>query len=257
MSDCALTEDHGAVRVVTLNRPHKRNAIDMELRVMLAETIEAAMAAPAVRVIVLTGSDGTFSSGGDISTMRRQSPDETVPRAQAAQRVIKAIWDGPKPVIAAVEGSAFGAGAALALACDRVVAATDSTFAPTFTRVGLAGDMGIFATLPARMGPARARQLMMLPRPLPGPEARDLGLADRLTDPGQALACALEDAAAIAGGPPLALAEIKAMFTAWPADSWDVLDREVAAQARLFATEDFGEGVAAFRERRAPNFRGR
>src|SRR5690606_40954560 len=84
VSECVLTADEGAVRVVTLNRPEKRNAIDLELRVVLAEALEAAMADASVRAIVLTGSGGTFCSGGDISTMRRQPPAETRPRAQAS-----------------------------------------------------------------------------------------------------------------------------------------------------------------------------
>lgn len=257
MRECVLTEDRDTVRVVTLNRPDKRNAIDMELRVALAEAIEAAMRDPAVRTVVLTGSGGSFCSGGDISTMTRQPAAQTLPRAQAAQRVVKAIWTGAKPVIAAVEGYAFGAGTSLAIACDRVVAASDATFSTTFTGVGLAGDMGIFASLPARVGPARARQLMLMPRRLGGVEAHELGLVDRLTEPGAALSCALADATAIAAGPPVALAGIKAMFSDWPVDPWQVLDREVSLQAKLFDTEDFAEGVLAFHERRKPTFRGR
>ncbi|MFE2996908.1 enoyl-CoA hydratase/isomerase family protein [Nocardia sp. NPDC059246] len=257
MNDCVLTADHGAVRVVTLNRPEKRNAIDLELRVVLAEVLETAMADGGVRAIVLTGGNGTFCSGGDISTMERQSPERTVLRAEAAQRVVRAIWGGPKPVIAAVEGYAFGAGTSLAIACDRVVAARDAVFSTTFTGVGLAGDMGIFASLPARVGPATARQLMLLPRRLSGMEAHELGLVDQLTDTGSALDTALADAAAIAAGPPLAIAGIKSLFAGWPGDPWTVLDREVELQARLFDTEDFEEGVLAFRERRKPEFRGR
>lgn len=258
MSDqpCVLTEDRGAVRIVTLNRPHKRNAIDLELRVVLAEALEAAMADGDVRVVVLTGAGGSFCAGGDISTMHQMDEPESRPRAEAAQRVIKAIWNGPKPVVAAVEGYAFGAGTALAIACDRVVTARDATFSTAFTGVGLAGDMGIFASLPGRLGPARARQLMLLPCKLSGAEAAEAGLADAVADSGAALANALSDGERIANGPPLALAEIKDMFSRWPANPREVLDREVELQVRLFASDDLAEGAAAFAERRAPVFRG-
>lgn len=257
MSDTVLTEDAGPVRVVTLNRPDKRNAIDLELRVVLAEAIEAAMADAAVRVLVLTGAGGTFCSGGDIATMHRMPPAESRPRVEAAQRVVRAIWTGSKPVIAAVEGYAFGAGVALAIACDRVVAASDTAFSTAFTGVGLAGDMGVFASLPARAGPAVARQLMLLPRRLSGTEAHRLGLVDELVDPGAALAAAVADATVMAAGAPLALAGLKAMLAAWPADPARVLEREVELQVRLFDTEDFAEGVTAFHERRRPDFLGR
>jgi enoyl-CoA hydratase/carnithine racemase len=257
VSDCVLTEDRGVVRIVTLHRPERRNAIDLELRVVLAEVLEATMREDRVRAVVLTGSGSTFCAGGDISTMRRQPPEQTRPRAEAAQRVVRAIWQGPKPVVAAVEGYAFGAGTALALACDRVVAASDSVFSTAFTGVGLAGDMGIFATLPARVGLARARQLMLLPQRIEGGAALDLGLVDRVSDPGAALDEAVADAATIATGPPLAVAGIKAMLADSPSDPWAVLDREVELQARLFDTDDFAEGVAAFRQHRKPLFHGR
>lgn len=255
--ECVLTTDRGAVRVVTLNRPEKRNAIDLQLRVLLAEVLEEAMKDDSVRSIVLTGAGESFCSGGDISTMRRQAPEETRTRAEAAQRVIRAVWEGPKAVIAAVEGFAFGAGTALAIACDRVVADSEATFSTAFTGVGLAGDMGIFSSLPARVGPAVARQLMLWPRRLSGTEAHNLGLVDSLVEPGEPLSTAITDAESAAAGPPVALAEIKAMLTSGPTEPGKVLDEEVELQARLFDTEDFAEGVAAFRERRKPDFRGR
>lgn len=255
--DCVVTADRGAVRVVTLNRPDKRNAIDLRLRVVLAEVLEEAMADHSVRAVVLTGSGEMFCSGGDISTMRRMEAEESRSRAQAAQRVIRAIWEGPKAVIAAVEGFAFGAGAALAMACDRVVAASSATFSTAFTGVGLAGDMGIFCSLPARVGPIGARQLMLWPRPLSGADAYDRGLVDSLVEPEQSLSSAMADAESVAAGPPLALAEIKAMLTSGPIHPGEVLDTEIEVQARLFDTGDFAEGVAAFQERRTPSFRGR
>ena len=157
-----LVDDDAAVRTVTLNRPQKRNAIDIELRIALAEAIESADRDPGIRVVIVTGAGSVFCSGGDISTMHRMPPERALERIELAQRVIRAIWNTPKPVLAAVEGSAYGAGTALAAACDRVVAARDATFATTFTNVGLAGDMGASVSLPARVGVARARQMLML-----------------------------------------------------------------------------------------------
>lgn len=251
-----LTEDRGAVRIVTLNRPGVRNAIDLPLRVALAETLELAGATGSVRAIVLTGADGTFCSGGDISTMSRLPRDKAIPRAQAAQRVIRAIWGTGKPVIAAVEGAAYGAGTALALACDRIVSASDATYATTFTGVGLAGDMGVFASLPARVGVARARQMLMLPNPMSGTEAFGIGLVDAVAAPGEALNLALEDAERLASGPPLALGVIKRMLSGEPRHPLTVLELEVANQAELFDTADFAEGVAAFHAKRQPVFLG-
>lgn len=249
-----LSADHGAVRTITLNRPHKRNAIDLELRIALADAIETANADRTVRVIVITGAGLAFCSGGDISTMERMPADRAMERAELAQRVIRAIWGTPKPVLAAVEGSAFGAGTALAAACDRVVAASDAKFATTFTNVGLAGDMGIFASLPARVGVARARQMLLLPTPISAVEALALGLVDAVVQPGEALDCAHHDAQRLAAGPTAAYGVIKTLLAESGTNPLDVLDREAAHQAKLFGTDDFAEGVAAFRDKRPAVF---
>jgi enoyl-CoA hydratase/carnithine racemase len=251
-----LTHDDGAVRVLTLNRPRVKNAIDMPLRIELAECLEAAMTDGAVRVIVITGAGGAFCAGGDISTMQRQAPDLTRPRAEAAQRVVRAIWSGGKPVVAAVEGPALGAGLSLALACDRIVAANDAQFGAAFANVGLAGDMGIFATLPARLGVAAAKQMLMLPSRIAAPAAFDIGLIDALAESGGAATAALADAHRLAAGPPLALAAIKSLLAQPGGDRLAILDREVETQAILFDTADFAEAVAAFADRRTPEFQG-
>ena len=121
-----LSRDEGNIRVLTLNRPEVRNAFDIPLRVELAAAIEAAMADDGVRVLVLTGAGGAFCAGGDIGTMNEMTRDEAIVRAEQTQRVVRALWAGTKPVLAAVEGPAFGAGLALALGCDRIVAAADA-----------------------------------------------------------------------------------------------------------------------------------
>jgi len=246
-----LTRDDGPVRVLTLNRPEVRNAIDLDLRVELGDALEKAMAEPSVRVVVLTGAGALFCSGGDVSTMRQMGAEEAAHRTELAQRVVRAIMTGPKPVIAAVEGGAYGAGLSLAIACDRVVAASDARFSISFQRVGLAGDMGIFGSLPARVGRARAKQLLLIPRELLAPQALQLGLVDSVVPGGTALSSALADAAQLAAGPARAYAAVKSLLS----DASDILEAEAEQQVQLFGSDDFGEGVAAFHERRRPVFK--
>jgi 2-(1,2-epoxy-1,2-dihydrophenyl)acetyl-CoA isomerase len=187
--------------------------------------------------------------------MKPMALEPALKRVQLAQKVIRAIWNTPKPVVAAVEGSAYGAGAALAAACDRVVAARNVRFATTFTNVGLAGDMGIFASLPTRVGIARARQMLMMPIPIDAPSALEMGLVDALAEPGTALQVALTDAARLAAGPAQAYGAIKSLLSvATSLSPLEILDREAENQARLFGSDDFAEGVEAFHAKRHPEF---
>lgn len=246
--------DHGAVRVITLDRPHRRNAIDIPLRHELAVALEEASTEPAVRAMVLTGAGEVFCAGGDVSTMKRMPASESRPRTEAAQRVIRAIWGTPKPVVAAVEGAAYGAGASLALACDRIIAGATTRISTAFTGVGLAGDMGIFASLPARIGPARARQLMLMPQVIEASAALQLGLVDCVVSAGEALPRALSDAEILAKGPLQAFGVIKRMLADPLPMTGEVLDRELENQVELFDSNDFAEGVSAFQEKRSARF---
>jgi 2-(1,2-epoxy-1,2-dihydrophenyl)acetyl-CoA isomerase len=254
-TDCVLAEDRAAVRVITLNRPDKRNAIDIPVRLELAQALQAADADSSIRAVVLTGAGPAFCSGGDIASMEPMAPQPALERVQLAQKVIRAIWTTPKPVVAAVEGSAYGAGVALAAACDRVVAARNVRFATTFTNVGLAGDMGIFASLSTRVGIARARQMLMMPSPIDAPAALEMGLVDALAEPGMALEVALNDAARLAAGPAQAYGAIKSLLSvATSLSPLEILDREAENQARLFGSDDFAEGLSAFHAKRRPEF---
>ncbi|OBK68947.1 enoyl-CoA hydratase [Mycobacterium colombiense] len=240
-----------------MNRPDRRNALDVPLRIALGDVIEAALADPKVRAIVLTGAAHTFCSGGDVSAMGRAAEPEARARVQTVQRITKALVGCDIPVIAAVEGAAVGAGLSLALACDRVVAATDAKFAGSFTGVGLAADAGILWSLPRRVGPAAARQILMFGQRLNSVEALDIGLIDVVVDPQAVFDTALADAYRIAAGPPLALASLKRSF-AYPAgDLESALNAEVDIQVKLIDSDDYVEGIAAFKEKRKPVFTGK
>ncbi|MFF0499826.1 enoyl-CoA hydratase/isomerase family protein [Nocardia aobensis] len=248
--------DENAVRIVTLDRPERRNALDLTIRPVLAEVFEKADADPAVRAIVLTGRDGAFCSGGDVSLMERMTPDVAVPRLEAAQRIVRSIAGGSTPVVAAVDGVALAAGLGLALACDRIVASSTARFSARFTGVGLAADLGISWSLPRRIGVARARHLMMLGGLIHAEEALRLGMVDAVVEPADVLATAMAEAQLFASGPPRALALIKGLFADPPPDLHAALDRETAIQAELMDTDDFAEGIAAFAQKRPARFPG-
>lgn len=243
----------GAVLVLTLDYPARRNALAVPLRERMSDVLEEAEGDPGVRAVVVTGASGNFCSGGDLSGMEVGDALAGRERLRRAHRLIRLIAAGAKPVVAAVEGWCVGAGLSLACACDLVVAAEDARFMAGFGKVGLMGDLGLPFTLPARVGAGRARRILMLHEQVTAAEAERIGLVEEVVHRGQALHFAMERARFLAAQAPAPMALTKAMLAAG-LDA--ALETERGFQATLFLSADHREGRAAFLEKREPRFGG-
>ncbi|MBJ7336760.1 enoyl-CoA hydratase-related protein [Mycolicibacterium sp.] len=245
------------MRIITINRPKSKNALDIPMRAQLTALTSASHGDPEIRAVVITGAGGTFCSGADVTAMEQQTdPVKARARVETAQQIARSIGGGSTPVIAAVEGVAFGAGLAIALACDYIVATPEVRLSAAFVNVGLSGDAGILFSLPQRVGPARARTMLMMGQTIEGTEALRIGLVDELTAPGDALDKATAVATSLAARPPLAIAAIKGAFAALPISLEAALETEVRLQAPLLGSNDFQEAISAFKEKRKPTFTG-
>jgi 2-(1,2-epoxy-1,2-dihydrophenyl)acetyl-CoA isomerase len=264
MSDTAngvIDTLENGIAVLTLNAPARKNALSTEVRFGLLAAMKKYVADPACRAMVLTGAAQTFCAGGDISQMKPPpgvTPrDYSLTRMKALHDSVRLIAAGPKPVVAAVEGHAAGAGMSLAAACDFVVAADDARFVASFGRIGLAADCGLIWSLPNRVGHAKARDLLLTARTVSASEALQLGLADQVVARGATLARAIEKAASYATTAPLAIALTKRVMAGELDDLNLALENEIEWQAELRATADHQEAREAFLQKRAPNFQGR
>lgn len=246
--------DFGATRILTLDYPARRNALAVTMRVALVEALEAIEAAPDVRAIVLTGANGVFCSGGDISGMNVTDLAAGRERFRLTHRLVRQLVRGRTPIIAAVEGWCVGAGLSLAMCCDTVVAASDARFAAGFGGVGLVADLGLLHTLPLRVGQSRARQILLYGERLDAARAEQIGLIDHRVPPGTALEAALARAALFQAAAPLPIAFTRHFYAAG-LDA--ALDWERETQSALFLTADHAEGKAAFLAKRLPTFQGR
>lgn len=246
------------VSVLTLNAPARRNALSPAMRTVLRDALQAAIEDRTVRVIVLTGADGNFSAGGDIRHMSESSDPQTArQRLEILHDCVRLIVNGPKPVVAAVEGFAFGAGFSLACACDYLVAARGASFSAAFGRIGLVADCGLFWSLPQRAGLGLARDLLLTGRRLDATEAHRAGIVDTVVTDGEALQSALAKAREYLGVAPLAIAATKSALARRPASLEDALAIEADLQAPLRMSEDHRQATRAFLEKRPAQFSGR
>ncbi|MFD5834153.1 crotonase/enoyl-CoA hydratase family protein [Streptomyces collinus] len=248
------TERIGSTLLITLDRPEARNAVNAATATALAAALDELEADPALRVGVLTGEGGTFSAGMDLkAALRGESPDV---EGRGFGGLTESRPD--KPLIAAVEGFAMGGGFELALACDLIVAAEDARFGLPEVKRGLIAAGGGVIRLPERIPHHLAMEFLLTGEPVDGRRAGELGLANRVTGKGQAVAEALRLAERVAANAPLALAAVKRVVRAAEGAS----DEEAFAFQRgemktLMASDDVREGMTAFAERRPARWTGR
>jgi 2-(1,2-epoxy-1,2-dihydrophenyl)acetyl-CoA isomerase len=256
--------EDGVARLV-LDRPEAKNALSIEMRDEIVLRVREARSDPVVRALLVTGVGDSFCAGMDLraSTVSRAGGEGFDPRATSealrsgVQTFIRELWELDKPTVAAVNGTAVGPGAHLALACDFVLVCEQTRFIWSFAKWGLVVDAGGAYLLPRLVGLPRAKAMVMLGEGARGAEAVAMGLAYRYVDDAGALdQVASELAARLAAGPTRSLGLSKQLLNAtFETDLSASLDREAQAQAMATVSPEMAEGMAAFSERRSPDFR--
>jgi 2-(1,2-epoxy-1,2-dihydrophenyl)acetyl-CoA isomerase len=261
MPETVNLERDGALATIELNRPDRMNAWDTQLGRDLRAVVEEVAGDDAVRAVVIRGAGRAFSSGADLKEGFDPGPDGR-PRVherltQLYHPIITGIRRMPKPVLAAVNGPAVGIGCSLALACDLIAAAESAYFLLAFVNIGLMPDGGSTLFVPARVGHARAAEMAMLGERIPARQALEWGLVNRVFPDDGLEAGVAELAERLLAGPPLSYAHSKRALNAWIYSRMDEqLELEASSQQALAGTEDFVEGVAAFLQKRPPEYKG-
>lgn len=257
-----LINRNDGIAEIQLNQPKTRNALSSEIVLGLRDAIDTIEQKNAVRGLVLTGNGGVFSAGGDISAMGED--DESSPAESAEQisrsviQLIRQLANCPLPTIAKIEGPAFGAGGAVAIACDVRVASDNAEIGFGFRQVGLTIDSGISYFLPRIVGLGTAKTLVFTGDLIDAERAYEIGLFDRVYDAEHFDSHADSFISQIAEGPTLALSNSKHLLNHGVDRSFDdALRAEATAQANVLGTYDHTEGLNAFFEEREPQFQGR
>jgi len=258
-----LVEQRGSVLLLTISNPEARNALGPEIYEGALHAFgERAHTDDSVRAIVFTGADGVFCGGGNLNrlqeTQKTRTPAYQAESIENLHRLTRAMRTCPKPIIAAVEGPAAGAGFSLALNCDLIVAADDAKFIMAYVKIGVSPDGGGSYTLSTLLPRQLAFELMATGDPIGAPRLHALGLVNQVTAPGQALEAALKLGDRLANGAVIAQARIKRLIGHAAEAHFSAhldLERDNFAQA-LFEPEA-REGIAAFLEKRKPDFIGK
>lgn len=254
----SFTVDAQKVAVCRFTRPQRRNPFDAALREEFLSVVQTVQGDPAIRALVIAGSDGAFCAGGDLKDMHArldEGPAYWRERVGKGQHAIAALMDLDRPVIAVVDGPAVGAGFSLALAADIVLAGPRARFALSFLKLGLVPDMGLFYTLPRAVGLQRARELIYSARELSAEEALQLNLVLELLPSEQVEARAMAIARSFGAASPVALAHAKAALSvSFESDRAVLFEREAAAQAAAFDTPYPRAAIECLLNRQPPAF---
>jgi enoyl-CoA hydratase/carnithine racemase len=257
-------EVQDSIATITLNRPEVMNALTLEIYAQLRDLFETLRYDDAVKAVVITGAgERAFCSGGDVHKIIGAMLDRDMRAHLEFCRMTGALVRNmrllQKPIIAAINGTAAGAGAVIAIACDLRILADDAKFAFLFTRVGLTGaDMGAAYLLPRIIGQGRALELLMFGDDVDAPTAERIGLVNRIVPKSQVLPLALEWATRLVQGPTLSIGMTKLLVNnEWTMDVNSAIEAEAQAQALLMMGEDHRAFYEAFMEKRKPEFTGR